>query len=85
MSPTEVTSPRSRHITNHHIHKNTHSNLDIMNQQRNIFQVKEQDKIPEEELSDMGIGNLAEKEFKVMIVKMIPKLRKRMAAQSEMF
>ena len=56
-----------------------------MNQQRNIFQVKEQDKIPEEELSDMGIGNLAEKEFKVMIVKMIPKLRKRMATQSEMF
>ena len=56
-----------------------------MRQQRSIFQRKEQDKIPEEELSDMGIGNLAEKEFKVMIVKMIPKLRKRMAAQSEMF
>ena len=56
-----------------------------MRQQRNMLQMKEQDKIPEEELSDMGIGNLAEKEFKVMIVKMIPKLRKRMAAQSEMF
>ena len=67
------------------MHKNTNSNLDMMNQRRNIFHVKEQDKIPEEELSDMGIGNLAEKEFKVTIVKMIQKLRKRMAAQSEKF
>ena len=57
----------------------------MMNQQRNIFQVKEQDKIPEEELSDTGIGNLAEKEFKVMIVKMTQKLRKRVASQGEKF
>ena len=50
-----------------------------------MFPMKEQDKIPEEEPSDTGIGNLAEKEFKVMIVKMIQKLRKRMASQSEKF
>ena len=31
---------------------------------------------PEEKLSDMEIGNLHEKEFRVMIVKMIQELRK---------
>ena len=34
----------------------------MMRQQRNIFQLKEQDKIPEEERSDMEIGNLVEKD-----------------------
>ena len=43
-----------------------------------MFQMKEQDKIPEEELSDMEIGNLREEEFRVMIVKMIQELGKRM-------
>ena len=47
-----------------------------MRQQRNIFQTKEQGKTPEEQLSDVYrqlrvIGNLSEKEFRVMIVKMI--------------
>ena len=50
-----------------------------MRQQRNIFQKKEQDKTPEE-LNEMDIGNLPEKEFRVMIVKMIQDLRRRMKA-----
>ena len=33
--------------------------------------MKEQDKTPEELLSELEIGNLPEKEFRVMIVKMI--------------
>ena len=45
-----------------------------MRWQRNVFQMKEQDKTPEE-LSDVEIGNLPEKEFRVMIVKMIQKFR----------
>ena len=32
--------------------------------------MKEQDKTPEEQLSEVEIGNLPEKEFRVMIVKM---------------
>ena len=48
-----------------------------MRQQRNMFQMKEQDKTPEEELSDMEIGNLPEKEFRVINVKMIKELRKK--------
>lgn len=41
-------------------HTHSSSNLDKMKQQRSMFQMKEQDKIPEE-LSDMELGNLFEK------------------------
>lgn len=41
-----------------------------MRWQRNTFQMKEKDKIPEEQ-SDVEIGNLPEKEFRVIIVKVI--------------
>ena len=47
-----------------------------------MFQRKKQDKIPEEKLSEVEIGNLSNKEFKVMIVK-INELRRRMDEQSE--
>ena len=50
--------------------------------QRNIFQTKEQDKTPEQ-LSEVQIGSLPEKEFKVGIVKMIQDLGKRMEVQSD--
>lgn len=45
-----------------------------MRQQRNIFQMKEQYKTPEEELNDVDIGNLTQYEFSVMTVKMIKEL-----------
>ena len=41
-----------------------------------MYQVKEQDKTPEEQLTELEIGNLSEKEFRVMIVKMIQDLEK---------
>ena len=47
-----------------------------------MFQIKDQDKTPEE-LSKMEISNLPEKEFRVMIVKMIKELKRRMDVQSE--
>ena len=45
--------------------------------------MKEQDKTPEEQLSEVEIDNLPEKEFRVKIVKMIQDLRKRIEAQIE--
>ena len=48
-----------------------------MRQQRHMFQVKEQDKSPEEELSEVEIRNLPEKEFRVVTVT-IKTLRRRM-------
>lgn len=58
------------------------SKLDKMGQQRNSMQIKKQVKTPEEELSEMEIGNLPAKDLKVMIVKMFKDLR-RMEKQSE--
>ena len=54
-----------------------------MRWQRDMSQMKEQDKTPEEQLSEVQIGNLPKKEFRVMIVKIIQGLRKRMEVQIE--
>ena len=48
-----------------------------------MFRRKEQDKTPEEELSEVKIGNLTKKKYRVVIVKLIKELGRRMAAQSE--
>ena len=48
-----------------------------------MLQMKEQDKNLQEQLNEVETGNLLEKEFRVMIVKMIQNLRKRMDAQSK--
>ena len=45
--------------------------------------MKEHNKTPEEQLSEVEIDNLLEKDFRVMIVKMIQDLRNRMEAQSK--
>ena len=41
-----------------------------------MLQTKEQDKNPQEQLNEEEIGNLPEKEFRVMVVNMIQNLRK---------
>ena len=43
--------------------------------------MKEQGKTPEKQLNEVQIGNLPEKEFRKMIVKMIQDLGKRMEAK----
>ena len=52
-----------------------------MKSQRAIYQTKEQDKTPEKQQNEVEIGNLPEKEFRIMIVKMIQDLWKRMEAK----
>ena len=61
-----------------HIHK-----TDKMKRQMAMYQMKEQEKTPEKQLSEVEIGNLPEKEFRIMIVKMIQDLGKRMEAKIE--
>ena len=53
---------------------NPHSQKDKMKRQRTLYQIKEQDKTPEKQLNKLEIGNLPEKEFRIMIVKMIQDL-----------
>ena len=46
-----------------------------------MFQTREQDKNPQKQLNEEGIGKLSEKEFRVKIVRMIQDFRKRMEVQ----
>ena len=49
-----------------------------MKRQRNTQQVKEQDKCPPNQTKEEEIGNLHDKKFKIMIVKMIQNLENKM-------
>ena len=60
-----------------------HRKIDKMKRQRTMYQMKEQYKTPEKQLNEVEIGNLAEKEFIIMIMKMIQDLGKRMEAKME--
>ena len=51
-----------------------HSNLNKKKRQRNTQHVKEHDKCPSNQTKEEEIGSLPEKEFRIMIVKMIQNL-----------
>ena len=53
----------------------------MMEKQKAISQMKTQGKISEKQLNKEEIGNLPEKAFRIVIVKMIQDLRKRMEAK----
>ena len=65
--------------------KSYYRKLIMMKKQKLMSQMKGQDKIPEKNkqtnINGEKIGNLPEKEFRIMIVKMIQDLRKRMEAK----
>jgi len=52
-----------------------------MKRQRNTQQVKEQDKCPSNQTKKEEIGNLPDKEFQIMIVKMIQNLESKLELQ----
>ena len=52
-----------------------------MKRQRNTQQIKEQDKCPPNQTKEEEIGNLPDKEFQIMIVKLIQNLEIKMESQ----
>ena len=52
-----------------------------MKRQRNAQQIKEQDKCPPNQSKEEEIGSLPEKEFRILIVKMIQSLENKMELQ----
>lgn len=48
-----------------------------MRRQRNILQTKELEKIPEQKPREMEIVNLPDKEFKVVVIKMLIELERK--------
>ena len=57
------------------------SNITKMKTQRNTEQVKEQDKCPPNQTKEEEIRNLPEKEFRILIVKMMQNLEIKMESQ----
>ena len=55
-----------------------HSNINKMKRQRNTKQVKEQDKWPPNQTKEEERGNLPDKEFQIMIGKMIQHLKNKL-------
>ena len=45
-----------------------------MRRQRNMAQMKEQNKIPEKELNKMEISSLSDAEFKTLVIRMLKEL-----------
>ena len=52
-----------------------------MKRQRNTQQIKEQNKCPPNQTKEEEIGNLPDKEFQIMIVKLIQNLETKMESQ----
>ena len=60
------------HIHTHtHTHTHTHIYIYMMKRQRNTQEVKEHEKCPPSQTKEEEIGNLPEKEFRKMKVKII--------------
>ena len=58
-----------------------HSNINKMKRQRNTQQVKEQGKCLPNQTKEEEIGNIPDKEFWIMIMKMIQKFENKMESQ----
>ena len=54
-----------------------HNNLDKMRRQRNLSQMKEQDKAMAGDLSKTTINNMPDREFKAMTIRILTGLEKR--------
>ena len=55
----------------------------MMKRQRNTTQMKEQTRITEVQINEEDIGKLPEKQFRIMIVKMIKNTENRMEKMQE--
>ena len=56
------------------IHRNKYREAAKMRRQRNMAQMKEQNKTPEKELKEMEISNLPDAEFKTLVIRMLKEL-----------
>ena len=58
-----------------------YNKLDKMKRQRNMLQMKEESKNWQQQINEEELGNSPEKEFRVMIIKMIQNIENKMQAQ----
>ena len=65
--------------------RNRQKDLEKMRRQRNSPQIKEQDKAMARDLSDADISNMTDREFKVMIIRILTGLKNGVEDLSETF
>ena len=53
------------------IFPNRHREVDKMRRERNMPQMKEQDKITARELNEMKVSNISAREFKITVIKVL--------------
>ena len=82
-NPPEGRQQKQKELQSCSLQKENHNHrkTDKTKRQKTISQMKEQDKTPEKQLNEVEIGNIPEKQFTIMIVKMIQQLGKRMEAR----
>ena len=70
------------------IHRHKHRDAAKLRRQRNMAQMKEQNKSPEKELNKKETSNLRDAEFKIRVVRMLSELSENLSSmkriQSEM-
>ena len=56
------------------MHRNKHREAAKLSRQRNMAQMKEQNKLPKKELNKMQITNISNAEFKPLVIRMFREL-----------
>ena len=77
----EVTTLKRNHRLPEYRKAIPNSNLNKMKRQRNTQQVKEHEKCSPSQKREEEIGNLPEKEFRIVIIRMIQNLENKMGLQ----
>lgn len=54
-------------------------------EQKNIFQIKGQDKTPRKDPNKMEVSNIPDKDFKIIVIKMLTELGKKMEEHTKNF
>lgn len=57
------------------VHRSKKRDLGKMKPHMKLFQMKDQDKLPDEELGEVEISSLPDKEFEIMTIQMLSELR----------
>ena len=66
---------------NNAINETKHRDLSKMKRQRNTQQLRKHEKCPPSQTKEEDIGNPSEKDFRIMIIKMIQNLQSKMELQ----
>ena len=67
------------------IHRNKHREDAKMSRQRNVAQLKEPIKTPENDLNKMEISNLSDAEFKTLLIRMLKELSKDLSSIKKIY